>query len=305
MGNPIGHGVLQGLRRRRGEAPPPRPASPLAAWFYFVAITMSLSWITAALLGGPRIREGDPLALRLFWASVYYAVTMGWQPLVGAWIARAIRPAPGGAAPAPRRLRARDLGLAVLVGVGLAGAAMLLAWGLGEPAPSAAVEPSLAAAGALGVLCVQAFTEEYGWRGFPLTCAVERWGDPGGLVVHGIAWGVWYAPLFLVPGGAPADAGAFVVTCLLLGVVFGWMRLRSGSVVPSALANAVLTIVAGLPLLVQAGSLGARDAIFRMPGWPVLALCAAAVVVISARSRSAGPPPPRDRGGPSRSSRGA
>jgi hypothetical protein len=57
-------------------------------------------------------------------------------------------------------------------------------------------------------------------------------------------------------------------------VVFGWLRLRSRSLLPSAIANALLTIVAGLPLLLQDGSVGVRDAIFRWPGWPVIGILA-------------------------------
>jgi membrane protease YdiL (CAAX protease family) len=288
MGNPIAHGVVQGLRRKRAPGSSP-PASPTTAWLYFVAATLCLSWLTAAFLGAPEPRAGEPLGVRLFWASLYYAATMGWQPLVGAWLAGVVRPRP---ARTPR-LRGRHVAIGLAFALGLAGAAMLVAWGLGEPAPSAAIDPSMAAAGALVVLCVQAFTEEYGWRGAPLGWAVERWGDPMGLVLHGVAWGAWYAPLFLVPGGAAIDAGAFVVTCLMLGTVFGWLRLRSGSVVPSTLANALLTIVAGLPLLVQVGSSSARDAVFRWPGWPVLAVLAL-VLLRSARGSRASAPPAYD-----------
>jgi uncharacterized protein len=160
---------------------------------------------------------------------------------------------------------------------------------------TAAISPgsAVAVAGALGVLCLQALTEEYGWRGTPLAYAIERWGVRAGLIVHGLMWGAWYAPLFLLSSPSPVDslpaAGGFAITCLLLGIVFGWLRLRSRSIAPSAIANALLTIVAGLPLLLQDGSSGIRDAVFRGPGWPVIGIAALLVLVLRRRDLEPAP----------------
>lgn len=81
MGAPIAHGVHDGLRsRRRGPA---RRGSPLAAWTYFVVITICLSWLVAAMLGPP-----DPAPLA---AAEYYAIVLAWPPLAGAWLASVLR----------------------------------------------------------------------------------------------------------------------------------------------------------------------------------------------------------------------
>jgi membrane protease YdiL (CAAX protease family) len=283
MAGPIGHGISEAMRKARTPraAPPPTWGG---SWLRFVVITAALSWLTAGVLGPPR--TADAPLVRLFWASLYYAAIMGWPPLVGAWIARA---AHRNATPAPglRPARLADAAMAIGLAAGLATVAMLLARVLGEPAGSAAVDPradmAAAAAGAFVVLVIQAGTEEYGWRGFPLSCAIEQWGPRAGLAIHGLAWGAWYAPLFLVTAADPrawlAAAAPFVVTCLFLGIVLGWLRLRSRSLLPPTLANAVLTIMAGLPLLLHDGSTGARDAVFRWPGWPALAAVALAVLV--------------------------
>jgi membrane protease YdiL (CAAX protease family) len=184
--------------------------------------------------------------------------------------------------------RVREIAFAVALAVGLAVLSMLVARLFGESAGGSGSDPmsrdaAVAIAGALVVLLAQAFTEELGWRGFPLTCAVDRWGERVGLVIHGLAWGIWYAPLFLVSGGTPSEsipiAGGFALTCLFLGVVFGWLRLWSGSVFPSMVANAVLTVVGGLPILALAGSSGRRDAVFRWPGWIVIGAVALALLV--------------------------
>jgi len=287
MGGPIGYGVYKALdeHRRRtahGEAPP----APGRGWWHFILTTLCLSWLTAGLLGRPSTQADDPVASRLLWASVFYAVTMGWQPLLAAWLAKLWRDRPTALNGGMRWPRLRDVGLAVAIAVGLASAAMLVARLFGEPSHfglSTGAGSALAVALALGLLCLQALTEEYGWRGTPMTYAIERWGVRAGLIVHGLLWGAWYAPLFLLSGPTAVDslypAGGFAITCMLLGIVFGWLRLRSRSIAPPAIANALLTIVAGLPLLLQDGSSGIRDAVFRWPGWLVIGIAALLVLV--------------------------
>ena len=285
MAGPIAHGVDQAVRRRRQGKPQP-PLSAGSAWLYFVIVTTCLSWLTAAALGGPWLRDGDDLASRLLSAALYYAAVMGWQPLVGAWLARLVRDQRTRTPAGVRWPRLRELAVAALLAVGLAALSMVVARAFGEPG-GASADPlgshaALAVAGAFVVLAVQAFTEELGWRGFPLSWAIERWGERGGLVIHGLAWGIWYAPMFLISGGAPSEsipvATGFAVTCLLLGIVLGWLRLWSGSVFPSMVANAVLTVAGGLPMLALAGSSGHRDAVFRWPGWLVIGAVALAVL---------------------------
>ena len=67
---------------------------------------------------------------------------------------------------------------------------------------------------------------------------------------------------------------SFVVTCALLGVLLGWLRLASRSVLARAASNATLTICAGLPLVLQ-GTPSPLGAVFEPAGWiPMLLLIA-------------------------------
>ena len=297
MAGPIGYGVSDGMRRARrneGSRRPP-PPSPVASWAAFVVITIALSWITAAAIGTHLQIEAQSRVVRLFWASIYYTAVMGWQPLVAAWLARwAYRGATTEAGLRSSR-RIRDYALAVGSATGVATIAMVIARVHGEPMlvdttdVSVGVVAAAASFGAFVVLCVQSVTEEYAWRGAPLAWVIDRWGARAGLVIHGVAWGAWYAPLFIVTGTDPstsaAAAGAFVLTCLFLGIALGWLRLRTGSILPPAIANAVLTLMAGLPVLLASGSSGARDAVFRWPGWPVLGALALLILVFGRPSR--------------------
>jgi membrane protease YdiL (CAAX protease family) len=291
MAGPIGYGIGDGMRRaRRHEGSRrPSPPSPAESWTAFVVLTIALSWITAAAIGTGLQIEAQSRIVRSFWASLYYAAVMGWQPLLGSWLARWAYRGAATKAGLLSSKRIPDYVLAVGGATGLATIAMVIARVQGEPmlvgttdAP-VGVDGAAASVGVFLVLCVQAVTEEYGWRGSPLGWAIDRWGARAGLVIHGLAWGAWYAPLFIVtatdPSTSVAAAGRFVLTCILLGIALGWLRLRTGSILPPAIANAVLTLMAGLPLLLASGSSGARDAVFRWPGWLALGVLALLILV--------------------------
>jgi membrane protease YdiL (CAAX protease family) len=292
MPGPVAFGVHKALAEQREKAERPSARfSPGQGWMIFVASTMCLSWGAAGLLFERWNGGGEPVMVRLWWASAYYALTMGWQPIVGAWLARYWREQGHAVDSGMHMPRVRDVGVAMLVALGLGALAMVVARIAGEPTqvfadPATSGGSSFAAVAAMVVLCIQAVTEEYGWRGAPLAYALERWGHAG-LLIHGATWGLWYAPLFVFSTSSPAEsletAGGFVVTCMLLGIVFGWLRLRSKSLLPSAIANALLTIVAGLPLLLRDGSVGIRDAVFRWPGWPVIGAVALFVLIVRRR----------------------
>ena len=289
MPGPIGFGVFKALDEQRRNQRRPTPSTPGEGWLFFVLSTIMLSWLAAIILVDTNPADGQPLSIRLLWGSLYYAATMGWQPLVAAWLARRFRSRRLATNRGMRWPPLREIGLATVIPIGLASLAMVVAHLIGE-APQRAeafAGPALAAVAALIVLCIQSLGEEYGWRGAPMSYAIERWGTRPALVIHGIAWGCWYAPMFVLSAPTPAaslgPAGGFMITCMLLGIVFGWLRLRSGSILPPTIANAVLTMVAGLPLLLREGSIGIRDAVFRWPGWPIIGIVA--IVILLRRPR--------------------
>jgi membrane protease YdiL (CAAX protease family) len=90
--------------------------------------------------------------------------------------------------------------------------------------------------------------EELGWRGY-LWARVEPLGPRRAAALIGVVWGVWHAPLiamgFNYPG-APV-LGPLLMTGLTLtyGVILGWLRARSGSVWPAALAHGAMNAQAG------------------------------------------------------------
>ncbi|MFI7447112.1 lysostaphin resistance A-like protein [Nonomuraea sp. NPDC049714] len=134
---------------------------------------------------------------------------------------------------------------------------------------------------------IPALGEEWGWRGYLLPRLVGTRGTVAGLLLSGAIWGLWHAPLTLLgynyPSLGPWAALYFTGFCVLAGVVFGWLRLRSGSVWPAVVAHASLNAVAPLTLLlgdaaappdlVVAGLSG-------VVGWVLLAACGALLLKI-------------------------
>ena len=97
------------------------------------------------------------------------------------------------------------------------------------------------------------FGEEFGWRGYLL----PRLAPLGGVwaaIITGVIWGLWHAPLIVLNGynypGYPIwGVLVMVVFTVSLGIVFAWLRFRSGSVWPSTLAHAAFNAQAGFGLL--------------------------------------------------------
>lgn len=100
-----------------------------------------------------------------------------------------------------------------------------------------------------------AFGEEAGWRGYLAPVLLERLGIVGGLLVSGIIWGLWHAPLLLLGYNYPIGPrwtalAAMVGFCTVYGVLLTWVRMRSDNVLPAAFGHGALNAGAALYLLV-------------------------------------------------------
>jgi membrane protease YdiL (CAAX protease family) len=86
-----------------------------------------------------------------------------------------------------------------------------------------------------------AFFEEIVWRGYLQPRFVQRYGLFRGLFVLSIAWGAFhfqgdFGPDF-TDGRVLLKMLSRLVTCVTLGLVLSWLTLRSGSILPAALAH--------------------------------------------------------------------
>ncbi|TFC81498.1 CPBP family intramembrane metalloprotease [Cryobacterium sp. TmT2-59] len=103
---------------------------------------------------------------------------------------------------------------------------------------------------------VPALGEELGWRGWLLP-KLMRLGTVPALLLSGVIWGLWHAPLILLGYNYPGAPGWLGLTmmigmCTVVGAVFGWLRLRSDSVWPAALAHGAFNAAAGFSLVFAA-----------------------------------------------------
>ncbi|TCK64146.1 type II CAAX endopeptidase family protein [Curtobacterium sp. PhB136] len=152
------------------------------------------------------------------------------------------------------------------------------------------------------VACFNAFVtigEEIGWRGF-LVPALARFGTWPALVGSGVVWGLWHAPIILLGYnfGRTDWLGVLfmVIACVLLGIVLGWLRLRTGSVWPAVFAHAGVNGAAGVGAVVAASGVDVSS-VLRSPlgvaGWIVLAVVVLVLVLTGAiRRRGDLAPPP-------------
>jgi membrane protease YdiL (CAAX protease family) len=112
--------------------------------------------------------------------------------------------------------------------------------------------------------------EEFGWRGWLLP-SLRPLGRFPALVISGAIWGAWHTPVILLGYnfGQPNLLGIalMVVGCMLLGVLFGWLRLASGSLWPSVAAHGAFNASAGIFSLLAASGAPANLIALNPLGW--------------------------------------
>ncbi len=125
---------------------------------------------------------------------------------------------------------------------------------------------------------IPAFGEELGWRGFLLPRLLPL-GTAPALLLSGVIWGLWHTPALLLGHNYPANpvlgVPAFVVVCILLGTLLGWLRLKFRSVFPAALAHGAVNAAAGLAVLFSSAEAPVDPflvGLTGLSGWIVMAL---------------------------------
>ena len=137
---------------------------------------------------------------------------------------------------------------------------------------------------------LMAFGEEAGWRGW-LQNALEPLGRLSQVLLIGVIWGLWHAPLIAagynfsdqIPGAVAVLL--FTAFCIAFGAVLSWLSLRSKSVLPAAIGHAFFNALAGFPaMLVATGD--TWDRVLAAPmGVPGIAIFAVVAVVLFVSSR--------------------
>lgn len=99
------------------------------------------------------------------------------------------------------------------------------------------------------IVSFAAFGEEGGWRAYMMPKLFKLFGEKKlpALIIGGIIWGLWHAPLTCIghnygteyPGFPFLGILMMCVFCILLGIILSFLSERSGSVWPAAFMHAV------------------------------------------------------------------
>lgn len=112
------------------------------------------------------------------------------------------------------------------------------------------------------VLFFPAFGEEWGWRGYMMPKLTKLMGKPAAVIVGGVIWGLWHAPLTVsghnfgldYPGFPFVGIGLMCLFCTLMNAFLTLLTEKTNSVYPAAIAHSLnnnLTFGIFLPLLIS------------------------------------------------------
>jgi uncharacterized protein len=88
------------------------------------------------------------------------------------------------------------------------------------------------------------FGEEYGWRYYLQDRLLSLFGGYKGILLVGLIWGLWHAPLMMMGMNFPAEPFLpanllYLVYTVIMSVIFGYAVLRTGSIWIAVLLHAL------------------------------------------------------------------
>jgi membrane protease YdiL (CAAX protease family) len=238
--------ALVGLLAVWGRIRNPRS---VPVWRGFLLALVGSMGGSAVLLVAARARQGG-LSLGLFLVSllIQTALMLGLTAAAGRWLTRPAPPVP----PTMTPLRAGLQGFFYLM-TGIPRCFVLLVVAahllfpdapLGDPLIAQMSEARFGILGGamlvVGIALLGPLAEEYLFRGYLLPRLAAQWGELPGL----FSCSLLFALLHL-------RDGPFVPIIFLYGWVFGWVRLRSGSIAASTALHMAVNSVAAVAILVK------------------------------------------------------
>ncbi len=144
---------------------------------------------------------------------------------------------------------------------------------------------------------IPAAGEEIGWRGYLFPRLRELVGPTGAVLLSGVIWGLWHAPLILLGYNYPANPGlgvlAMCVPCIGLGALLAWLSQRGGSVWPAALGHGAYNAAVGgfLVLFADADYTfdSFTDSVMGWASWPIWLIIVVVLLATRQLSRASRP----------------
>lgn len=109
---------------------------------------------------------------------------------------------------------------------------------------------------------INCFGEEWGWRGYLLPKMLEKYKMFPTLIISGVIWGIWHAPIIVLghnygtgyPGYPYLGIFAMCIFCIVLGILFSYVTIRTGSCLPAVLAHGSVNGFAAIGMLYTDGT---------------------------------------------------
>lgn len=103
---------------------------------------------------------------------------------------------------------------------------------------------------------ITCFGEEWGWRGYLLPKMSEKLPLIPMLLVNGVIWGLWHAPITALghnygvgyPGFPFTGIAAMCVFCIVVGAFLSYVSLKTQSCIPAVLGHGAINSIAGIGL---------------------------------------------------------
>lgn len=112
------------------------------------------------------------------------------------------------------------------------------------------------------IIFLPAFGEEWGWRGYLMPKLTELIGKPAAVVVGGIIWGLWHAPLTISGHNFGTDYNLYpwlgilimCVMCILINAFLTMLTEKTQSIYPASFCHMVNNSFSAGTLTVMLGS---------------------------------------------------
>lgn len=97
------------------------------------------------------------------------------------------------------------------------------------------------------IMSFAALGEEGGWRGYMMPKLIKLIGFPKAIIIGGIIWGIWHAPLTCVGHNFGTDYVGFpylgilimCINCILMGIMLTFVTMKTQSIWPAAIMHAI------------------------------------------------------------------
>lgn len=95
---------------------------------------------------------------------------------------------------------------------------------------------------------VNCFGEEWGWRGYLLPKMLKQLSVVPTLLICGVIWGLWHAPLTILghnygvgyPGFPFTGILMMCVFCVVIGIIFSYVTIKTQSCIPAVMGHGLI-----------------------------------------------------------------